>query len=625
MAELPKVRFPHEFIRPIQQDMIKDVLDAVSQKKHLICHAPTGLGKTAASLAPALAHALQHGLTVFFLTSRHTQHKIALDTIQRMRELHGVSIRVADIIGKKWMCLQDSVHTLRTRDFMEYCKHLREEGNCSFYSRVRDKGKVSVEAQKALSDLASSADQSTAEVYRIGKRASLCPYELSILHAKEADVIISDYYYLFSPGIRQNFLKKIGKELSKSIIIVDEGHNLPSRCRELLTQRLTASMLERAEKEAAKYQFNESASSLAAMRRKLGLLAASLLKGSVHSYTKNEEVLVEKGHLTSLIQNYDEFIVSLLFIAEEARSHQKQSFVAGVAEFLESWLGPDEGYARILERKEQNLILSSRCLDPSIVSVEVAEEAHSVILMSGTLTPTSMFRDLLSFRRCDERVYESPFPRENRKCLVVPLTTTQYAKRNDEQFSQIAMLLSAMANDIPGNTAIFFPSYFMRDRIAREFEGMCIRTIFREDPTLTSQEKQDMIARFASYQKHGAVLLGVSTGSFGEGIDLPGDALKAVIVVGLPLERPSLEIQQLISYYDRRFGRGWDYGYVFPAITKTLQNAGRCIRSETDRGMIIFLDERYAWPRYLSCLPKDLHVEVTRAFQPRIREFYRNA
>ena len=207
----------------------------------------------------------------------------------------------------------------------------------------------------------------------------------------------------------------------------------------------------------------------------------------------------------------------------------------------------------------------------------------------------------------------------------MPLTTTQYAKRNDEQFSQIAMLLSAMANDIPGNTAIFFPSYFMRDRIAREFEGMCIRTIFREDPTLTSQEKQDMIARFASYQKHGAVLLGVSTGSFGEGIALPGDALKAVIVVGLPLERPSLEIQQLISYYDRRFGRGWDYGYVFPAITKTLQNAGRCIRSETDRGMIIFLDERYAWPRYLSCLPKDLHVEVTRAFQPRIREFYRNA
>ena len=133
-----------------------------------------------------------------------------------------------------------------------------------------------------------------------------------------------------------------------------------------------------------------------------------------------------------------------------------------------------------------------------------------------------------------------------------------------------------------------------------------------------------MLERFKSYKDEGAALLGAATGSFGEGIDLMGDYLKAVIVVGLPLEKPNLETGALIDYYDRKFGKGWDYGYVLPAITRTLQNAGRCIRSETDKGVIIFLDERYAWPRYYKCFPKEMDVSISQHYPEKIRQFFSN-
>jgi len=116
--------------------------------------------------------------------------------------------------------------------------------------------------------------------------------------------------------------------------------------------------------------------------------------------------------------------------------------------------------------------------------------------------------------------------------------------------------------------------------------------------------------------------LGIATGSFGEGIDLMGDFLKAVIVIGLPLEKPNLETRELIDYYDKKFGKGWDYGYILPAITKALQNAGRCIRSETDKGVIIFLDERYAWPNYRRCFPVDMDFRITKQYEALIKEFY---
>jgi DNA excision repair protein ERCC-2 len=244
-------------------------------------------------------------------------------------------------------------------------------------------------------------------------------------------------------------------------------------------------------------------------------------------------------------------------------------------------------------------------------------------MMSGTLSPADMYADLLGFSADTiKQEFPSPFPEQNRLALIVPKTTTKFTQRSDAQFKAISSICSEITNSIPGNSAVYFPSYYLRDEVAKSFEPASEKTIFYEQPKLTKQEKQDLLSRFSKNKK--AVLLGVAACSFGEGIDLPG-VLKCVIVVGLPLDRPDLETKELIKYYDQKFAKGWDYGYVMPALTKTMQNAGRCIRSDKDKGVIVFLDQRYTWPSYFKCFPADWKIKISLDYMNKINDFFQKA
>lgn len=616
--------FPYDKIRKTQDEMLLEVADAIKNKKNLIAHAPTGIGKTVSVLAPALSFALKNDLTIFFLTSRHTQHQIAVKTLKEIRKKHNQGFCVVDILGKKWMCLQGGVNKLYSNEFSDYCKRLREENECEFYSNIRSKGKLSFNAEKVLEELKKIGASHSEELIKICEKENVCPYEISTLLCKDAQVVIGDYYHVFNENIRTNLFKRGSKELEKSIIIVDEGHNLPGRIMNLGTVKLSNLILERALKEAVKFKFDEAVEHLNLIRNALDFLAEDL------NFNK-EEKLVKKHEFIEKIEkekNYEEIISDLIFIGDEVREKQKQSFIGSIGNFLEAWKGPDKGFARIISLKEgfkfPLIILSYRCLDPSLITKEVIENAYSTIIMSGTLTPTFMYKDILGFDNVIERVYGSPFPKKNKLSLIIPETTTKFTRRSEAEFEKIAKISAKLVNSIPGNSLLFFPSYNLRDNIYKHFHSLCEKTTFLEKPNLSKQEKEEMLERFGSYSKIGAVLLGVAAGSFGEGIDLPGDLLKAVIVIGLPLEKPSLEIKELIDYYDEKFGKGWDYGYMFPAIIKCLQNAGRCIRSETDRGVIVFLDERFAWQNYYKCFPPDMDVKITKLYEDKVKDFFKD-
>ncbi|MBI2146266.1 hypothetical protein HYU22_02930 [Candidatus Woesearchaeota archaeon] len=173
---------------------------------------------------------------------------------------------------------------------------------------------------------------------------------------------------------------------------------------------------------------------------------------------------------------------------------------------------------------------------------------------------------------------------------------------------------------IPGNVAFFFPSYVLRDAVGRFFNSP--KKMFWEKNGLSKEEKDQFLESFRQERKLGGVLLGVTGANFAEGVDLPGDLLNGVVVVGLPLAKPDLKTKESIKYYDERFGKGWDYGYVYPAMNKCLQSAGRCIRSETDKGAIIFLDERFAWPNYFCCFPAE-GLRVSKGYEVLLQEFFR--
>lgn len=624
MLDLKSILFPYPKVRKQQENLINDVAEAVLNKKHLVVHAPTGLGKTVAALAPALTYALKNKKTIFFLTSRHTQHMIAIETLQKIKDSFDVDFTAVDIIGKQHMCMQD-VEAFKGKDFSEFCKSLKENNSCLFFSNTK-KGhtKPTALAEQLISDIRSILPLHSETILKYCRHKELCPYEISMMLAEKADVIIADYYYIFHPSIRDNFLAKIKKDLNDIIVIVDEGHNLPSRIRDLQTSRLTSFMISRAIKEAKKFKLEETKENLRQVEDVLNTLVSGIEKNNEDTVFKNDFVRLVESRTG---KDYEELISDFLLISNDILAKQKISYIGSIASFLESWLGSDEGFCRIIskEKSKSNAynMLSYRCLDPSLVSEDIIRKSHSTILMSGTLIPTSMYLDILGFPFSTiKKEYESPFPQDNKLTLIVPETTTKYSERNEQQFMNIAKICSQITAIVPGNSAIFFPSYAIKDSVAKYLFELTDKKLFSESSGLSKESKKNLLERFKNEKHKGGILLGVAAGSFGEGIDLPGDLLKCVIVVGLPLSKPDLETAELIQYYDSKFGKGMDYAYISPALQKSLQNAGRCIRTENDKGVIVFLDVRYSWPNYFRIFKNESNVRVSSEYTTIIKNFY---
>ena len=619
--EFREVLFPHDEVRAIQDELIRAINRAVTTQQNLIAHAPTGLGKTAAALGPSIKEALKKDLTVFFMTSRHTQHKLAMDTINLIKKKYKQNFTAVDIIGKKWLCLQPNIDKLYPREFAEYCKNMKEDDLCEFYNKTKEKSEVSKQALEVVNELKKINRTDTEGIIEKSAENKLCPYEIALLIAKDARVIVGDYNYLFNPHIRETFLSRISKELNKIIMIIDEGHNMPERVKDLASHKISTNTIRRAWDEVKRHKNEEMLEILEALEKKLWELAEVVEQ---EAYVEKEKHIEEISEMA----DYDSMITEMSGLADKVREEQKQSSIGTIAAFLEAWTGEDKGFARILSRStdlkgEAIVTIQYRCLDPSIITRDVIRAAYSTILMSGTLSPTSMYKELLGFDTAEEASYKSPFPESNKLNIIIPKTSTKYETRSEEQYIEIAEIIARATNKIPGNTAVFFPSYDLRDEINKHFTKLTNRPILTEKQKLTKKEKMEFLDAFKSYKNVGAILMGVIGGNFGEGIDLPGDFLKGVIIVGLPLQRPDLETEALIKYYDEKFKKGWDYGYMFPAFNRALQSAGRCIRSETDKGVIIFLDERYSWKNYYRCFPPSWDIKTTLLYEKMIEDFFK--
>lgn len=601
-----EILFPHETIRKTQDEFINDICIALQQKKHLLAHAPTGIGKSAGILSVTIPFAIKNNLTIFFLTSRHTQHKIAVETIKKIKEKHKIDIKVTDLIGKKHMCPVPGIDLITSSQFSEYCKEVIDNETCDFYNNVK---KNNFETKNMLSE---KKILDVGELKEVCSNNKICPYEIALLKAKNSNVIIMDYFHIFSPHILSSFLKRTEKTLQGSIIIVDEAHNLPFRILESLSSKLSINILNRAIKEAQRYE--QASSYLVEIENLLINLSKNLEK----------ERLVKKEEFEL---NFEEIIEILEPIAEEIRKEKRSSYIGSVIEFLTAWRGQDNGFVRILSKSvinEKEIIsLSYRCLDASLISTDIINSAYCVICMSGTLTPSKMYADLLGFKNPILKSYPNPFPIKNRLNLLVPKTSTKFTKRTQEMFKEIAEEIALIVNETPGNIIVFFPSYKLRDAVDIFFKNLCYKTTYHEQKGLSKQEKEALLENFKKDKDKGAVLLGVISGSYSEGIDLPGDLLKAVIIVGLPLSKPDLETTELINYYDQKFSKGWEYAYIYPAMQKSIQAAGRCIRSEKDIGIIVFLDERYSWNNYYKFFPPDFDIKITKLPVERIKEFFK--
>jgi len=603
-----EILFPHENIRDIQKTLVLQMLSVISNKENLIVHAPTGCGKTAAALSASLTFALKNNKTVIFVTPMHSQHKIAIDTLKLIRKKYSTDFKATDFIGKKWMCLQKNANELSSTEFSDFCTSLVKNDACNYYLNFKDP----VKKELCLNDL--NEVKHVEEIIKTSEHHILCPFEIACENAKQSKVIIADYFHVLSPSIRETLFKRINKSIDNCIIIFDEAHNLIGKCRDLLSSSLSKTTIDKATKESQEFNLNLE-DELNKVKNKLNLLSYSL------NINENEKLINKNDFL------FEENLILRFEAESEIVLEKKQrSALRSVANFLDSWKGPDYGFVRILARNffrsgKPYYSIVYKCLDPSLIFSTL--NPYSTILMSGTLNPQNMYIDLLNLNKIKtvSAEYKNPFPKENRLCLIVPKTTTKFTKRSDDMYNNIAETCSQITNSIPGNSLIFFPSYDLRDKINEFFSRKCEKTTFLEYPSLTKQEKQEILEKFKANKEQGSVLLAASSGSYSEGIDLIG-AIKCVIVVGLPLAKPDLETKELINYYDKRFSKGWDYGYIYPAIIKAIQNSGRCIRSENDKGVIVFLDERYNLQSYKKCFPVDYNFEITLDYLNKIKDFF---
>lgn len=604
--------FPHNIIRGGQREFIEDLDQAFSNRNILLAHAPTGLGKTASALAVAIKEAIKHKKKVFFLTNRHTQHKIAVDTLKKIKEKTGKNLSCVDLIGKRWMCSQE-IAGVFGNDFNEFCKAIVEKGECEFYNNVRSSKGLTVEAKVLAKEL--DRPLHNEELITASKEKKMCSYEIALAIAKNATIFIGDYYYLFNPFIQSTLFTKLELVMEDVIVVVDEGHNLPSRIMDMMSQNLTSNMLMNGVIEAKKFGYNGVIFWLQELTKILNQLSG------------NDEKLIERELLITEVKkvvDYDGLVEELDLAASEIRKKQRKSYLGGISSFLEAWKNPDEGFTRILSEQKSKqgpfLVLSYSCLDPAIITKEVFLKVHCGVVMSGTLSPTFMYKDVLGIEKGIEKEYLSPFPLENKLNLIVPETSTKFSIRNELMFRKIAEKCSEFCSLIPGNVALFFPSYDLRDKIGYFFNST--KEKFWEKNGMAKEEKEMFLAKFKAAKDKGGVLLGVIGANFAEGVDFPGDLLNGVIVVGLPLARPDLKTKEIMKYYDHKFGRGWDYGYVYPAMSKCFQSAGRCIRSETDKGAVIYLDERFTWKNYFDCFPREGLI-VSKDYEKLLKDFFK--
>ncbi len=618
-----EVFFPFKTIRAGQRELFYAVWAVLESGENLVAHAPTGLGKTVAALAPAVHYALENNKKVFFLTPKQSQHKIAVETLKFMEEKTRRRIHVCDVISKQAMCPRDLAQ-LHHISFHHLCSIASATRSCPYLKGDIDEG------VDLLLDRIHHVDEAKEVCWDL----HLCPHATLLKAAKKASVVICDYNYFFSE-LRERILEKIGCSLSDVILIVDEAHNLPDRIRAQLSDRLTTNRLRDAYSEIHPIDI-QLALHIKLIQEQMEKLFED--KALEDGGKGPEEMNMEKSQLVRMVtrslkqsivdpMGFFDFVNKLKnYGTKLAKDQDRETASLHLAEFLEGWMKAGENCSRVLSLKNKAHI-SFNLLDPAVISTPIFSGVHASVLMSGTLYPPQMFRDILGIPDAVCHIYKSPFPKENKKVIVTQGLTTKYTARSPAMYQRIADTIASIASEIADNLAIFFPSYSFMTTVHDyyEEEGF-FWNLYLEKRNMTKREKEMLYNQLFRKSGKKSMIWGVQAGSLSEGFDYEKNILKAVIVVGLPLSPPSQEVNNLVSYYSRKFGshKGKLYGYTFPALSKVVQAAGRGIRSEKDYGIVVLMDYRFNQNRYRSNFPEGLDFVVTEDPATVCREFLAN-
>ena len=594
-----RLEFPFHRPRPGQQDIVDRAGLAVEQREHLLVQAPTGLGKTAAVLYPVLREALARDLRVFVLTAKNTQQAMAthvLDLLNRERSFHALHLR-----AKARMCANDEIICHE-----DYCRYARD-----YYVKLQRSRVI-----PRLLEEHSLLEPDT--IFEVSKGVRTCPFEVSLELGRRAQVVVGDYNYALDPFVKLTEFQGDG-DLSGTVLVVDEIHNLVDRGRGYYSPELPAASC-RAARDGLRRAGRGTEGGPTERLRELCAALEELIQGEVDARIDGpDRDAVAEGappeeQLWRLRPAFDRGFVDYLEFRRDTRSFAaNDAFVELYFKLLRflntlqlaSQPKHAESFSFLFRRIDRKPSLSILCKDASAFLGATINRCRSTIGLSATLQPFEFYRDLLGLDPARTSTLEVPsaFPAENRRVVVDTSVATTYRDR-ERNYGPIAERLAEFARSVPGNSMAIFPSYRFLAEVEERLPD-CGRAVLVQQRTTSEQKRQAVLDALTNPLQGDVLLLAVAGGVFSEGVDYPGDALLAVAVVGPCLPAVTMEQRLLQSYYDERFERGFEYAFVVPGMTRVVQAAGRLIRSAEDRGVIALFDRRFLQRPYRRHLPAE--------------------
>jgi len=587
-----ELAFPHAELRPGQDEIVAAVEEAVASRSHLLLEAPTGIGKTVAALWPALAYALREDKRLFVLTAKNLQQEMATRVLRQLAATGG--FHALRMRAKSRMCANGEVICHE-----EFCAFAKD-----YASKLVGTGLV----PRLLEDVAVLEPDL---VFSAAAGAEVCPFEVSLDLAGRSQVVVGDYNYAFDPWIA---LSDFGPEanLSDTILVIDEIHNLVERGRGYLSPELSAEASRKAAESAAAHGASEIHDRIARVAGALADLIDGEVEGSMIEHPPGDGV-VETRHpddaLWRLRSELDATFVDYLEHQRETKSFRAEDpFVAlyfGFLKFLHGLMLEGDAFAHLAERRGTDRLLRVFCKDPSSHLGRIIGRTHATIGLSATLTPPEFYRDLLGFdaARTGTVTVGNPFPAERRR-LVVDATLTTTWRERAASAPRLAERISGFADAVPGNLLVLFPSFRYLLDVSESIAPRTKRVLVQQR-TDTERDREALLEALRGAVMGDVLLLAVAGGVFAEGVDYPGDMLRAVAVVGPCLPVPTLDTRLLQAYYEERFERGFEYAFIVPGMTRVVQAVGRLIRSAEDSGVVALFDRRFLARPYRDHLPAD--------------------
>lgn len=568
--------FPHEVFRPGQRTLAETVYKAVSTGRCLMAQAPTGIGKTLGTLFPMLkALAPQQLDKVFFLTAKTPGRQLALDAAQVLyRRSPELPLRVLELVARDKACEHPdkACHG-------EACPLAR-----GFYDRLPVARQAAVGVpllnQQALRGIALAHD--------------ICPYYLSQEMARWSDWVVADYNYYFDFSALLFGLAQANQW--RVATLVDEAHNLVERGRQMYSASLDQQLLNSVRRnlpEPLKKSF-----------QRLNREWNALHKEQISPYQAYAQA---PGKLLNAIGLCVSAIGDYLNEHPQGVDGELQGFYFELLQFSRVGELFDEHFLFDISLRESGQRRSSQLCLRNVVPAGFLRPrltaARSSVLFSATLSPRHYYADLLGLPADTAWIdVESPFKREQLDLRIISRISTRYVHRQ-ASLVPIVELLAEQFGQRPGNYLAFFSSFDYLQQVARLLaETHPDIPLWQQSRRMEEGQRQAFLAQFSEHsQGIGFAVLG---GAFGEGIDLPGQRLIGAFIATLGLPQLNPVNEQIKQRMAVLFGAGYDYTYLYPGVQKVVQAAGRVIRSEQDRGVVMLIDDRFAEAKVRQLLPR---------------------